>query len=79
MTVGEKTMIEKFDIERYRVNDEICDFPVVIDSSKSSLQILWLLLEKSHLQTKRGNEGKPEPERTEKNERRLRLSFYLAG
>jgi hypothetical protein len=46
-----------------RVNDELCDFPGPIAPSKSSLQILWLLPENTHLETKRGNEGKPKWER----------------
>jgi hypothetical protein len=41
-------------------NDEIWDFSVTIETSKSSLQILRLLLENTHLETKRGNAGKPE-------------------
>jgi hypothetical protein len=47
----------------WRVNNELWIFPVTIDQSKSSLQILWLLLENTHLETKRRNGGKPESER----------------
>jgi hypothetical protein len=39
--------------------------PQPIDPSKSSLQILWLLPENTHLETKRSNEGKTESERGE--------------
>jgi hypothetical protein len=46
-----------------RGNDEVCDFPVTIDTSKSSLQILSHLLENTQLETKRSNGRKPEPER----------------
>jgi hypothetical protein len=45
------------------VNDELCDLSLTIDPSKSSLQILWLLPENTHLETKRSNEGKTESER----------------
>jgi hypothetical protein len=45
------------------VNDELCDFLVTIDPSKSSLQNLWLFLGNTDLETKRGNEGKLESER----------------
>jgi hypothetical protein len=40
--------------------EKFCDFPPPIDRSKSSLQILWLILENPHPETKRSNEGKPE-------------------
>jgi hypothetical protein len=59
------------------VNDELCDFPVMIYPSKSSLQILWFLLENTQLETKRSNGGKPESERA--SERRLSLPLYLEG
>jgi hypothetical protein len=45
-----------------RVKDEVCDFHGPIDPSKSSHQILWLLPENTHLETKRSNEGKTESE-----------------
>jgi hypothetical protein len=35
-------------------------------SSERYLQILWLLLENTHLETKRSNEGKPESERAKR-------------
>jgi hypothetical protein len=59
-----------------RVNDELCDFPEPIDSSKSTLQILWLLPENTHLETKRSNEGKTESERASEDSD---LPLYLAG
>jgi hypothetical protein len=67
-----------------RVNDELCDFPGLIDPSKSSLQILWLLPENTHLETKRSNEGKPESERARRGSASRAsedsdLPIYLAG
>jgi hypothetical protein len=49
----------------------------MINSSKSSLQILSLLFQNTHLQTKRSNEGKPESEREASDDSGLPL--YLAG
>jgi hypothetical protein len=46
-----------------RANDELCAFPVMIEPSKSSVQILWLLLENTHHELKLSNEKKPESER----------------
>jgi hypothetical protein len=64
------------------VNDEICDFHLTIDPLKISLQILSLLLEDAHLETKRSNEEQPDQgerasERT--SERTVWLLLYLAG
>jgi hypothetical protein len=42
-----------------RVNDELCDFPATIGRSKSSHQVMWLLLVDIHLQTNRTQEGTP--------------------
>jgi hypothetical protein len=48
------------------VNDNLYAFPAPIDSSKSSLLIMWLLPTNTQLATKRSNEGKPESERVKK-------------
>jgi hypothetical protein len=55
----------------------------IIILTKSSLQILWLLAEDAHLETKRSNEGNPESERgearlCEPSERRLGRPLDLA-
>jgi hypothetical protein len=71
-------LLEKCGRKKLGVNDELCAFPMTIEPSKSSLQILWPLLENIHLETKRSNEGKPESERSETNERRLRSPLYFA-
>jgi hypothetical protein len=57
---------EKVTHLRSRVDEKVCDFSLTIDHSKSSIQILWLLPENPHLETKRSNEGKLESSRVEK-------------
>jgi hypothetical protein len=66
------------------VNDELYDFLLTIDPSKSSLQILWLLPENTHLETKRSSEGKAESERARRGSASRvsedsDLPLYLAG
>jgi hypothetical protein len=45
------------------------------------LKLPWLFLEESHLEIKRNNERKPDPDRTgtSGSERRLRIAISFAG
>jgi hypothetical protein len=57
-----------------RVNDELCDFTATIRRSKSSHQVMWLLLANTYLETNRTHEGKPET-----SKRRLGASSLPSG
>jgi hypothetical protein len=64
--------------------DQVSERGRIIILTKRSLQILCLLAEDAHLETKRSNEGNPESERgeatlCEPSERMLGRPLYLAG
>jgi hypothetical protein len=61
------------------LSDQLCDFLGQIDHSKSFLQILWLLLKNTHLETKHSNKRKPESEWVRKNLGFPSLQLFESG